>query len=177
VAHVDILETGQQQPRLPEAGRVRDQATKTPAFEAPFALTGQAARDPRGQQPSIFEVRDAAGETGAATDPAALPPHLAGRVAFHRPRATVPDVPTRRAEAAEDVFRVAVAKARVVGYRGTEADLRARFDETRRGRARGRTGWLAGPARHLAGRRRRSEPGDPHLAGETRWLSEFRDRS
>jgi hypothetical protein len=75
-------------------------------------FTGQVARDPRGQQPSIFDVRDAAGETGAATDPAALPPHLAGRVAFHRPPATVPDVPTRRAEAAEDVFREAVAEAR-----------------------------------------------------------------
>jgi hypothetical protein len=44
VARADIHETGEPHPRLPEAGRVRDQATKRLAFEAPFALTGQVAR-------------------------------------------------------------------------------------------------------------------------------------
>ena len=177
MAHVDILETGEQEPRLPEAGRVRDQATKTPAFEAPFALTGQVARDPRGQQPSIFDVRDAAGETGAATEPAALPPHLAGRVAFHRPPATVPDVPTRRAEAAEDVFRVAVAEARAVGYRGTEATCaRASMRLVEGVRAVEREGWQD-PRAILRADAGGLSLADPHLAGETRWLSEFGDRS
>jgi len=41
---VDRLDTGETQPRLPEAGVVRDRDVPTPTFEAPFALTSEASR-------------------------------------------------------------------------------------------------------------------------------------
>lgn len=47
-------ETLEAQPRLPEAGQVRNQEVKTPQFEAPFSLTGEAAQT-TAVEPSLFE--------------------------------------------------------------------------------------------------------------------------
>jgi hypothetical protein len=47
----DLLDTGEQQPRLPEAGAVREQNVATPAVaEAPFALTSTVAAPERVKQ-------------------------------------------------------------------------------------------------------------------------------
>jgi hypothetical protein len=55
---VDVLETGEVQPRLPGAEQVREQEIATPEFEAPFALTppkGETGR--RGKQATLFQRR------------------------------------------------------------------------------------------------------------------------
>jgi hypothetical protein len=51
---IDTLDTGEQQPRLPEAGAVRDQNVKTPAFEAPFSLDGGADTTPKEHNADLF---------------------------------------------------------------------------------------------------------------------------
>ncbi|MFN8640088.1 MAG: LPD38 domain-containing protein [Dehalococcoidia bacterium] len=55
---VDVLDTGEGQPRLPEAGTVRDQEVATPTFEVPFSLARDADTAPREQQPSVFEAQE-----------------------------------------------------------------------------------------------------------------------
>ncbi len=52
---VDTLDTGEQQPRLPGAGDVRDQNVATPQMEAPFALTSEVAKTKKGQQTTLFQ--------------------------------------------------------------------------------------------------------------------------
>ena len=49
---VDVLETGELQPRLPGAEGVRETEQATPEFDAPFALNAEAAPVP-GVQPSL----------------------------------------------------------------------------------------------------------------------------
>lgn len=49
----DVLDTGEVQARLPEAGAVREQNIQTPQFEAPFSLTGEAAQT-KAVEPSLF---------------------------------------------------------------------------------------------------------------------------
>lgn len=52
---VDILPTGEAQPRLPEAGAVREAETATPAFEAPFSLERETVRGPQPKAgPDLF---------------------------------------------------------------------------------------------------------------------------
>lgn len=51
---VDTLDTGEQQPRLPVAGDVREQNVQTPEFEAPFALTSETVK-PKGKQSTLFQ--------------------------------------------------------------------------------------------------------------------------
>ena len=50
----DVLDTGETQARLPEAGAVRDQERATPQFEAPFSLTGEVA-GPQEREGTLFE--------------------------------------------------------------------------------------------------------------------------
>lgn len=47
---IDLLDTGEEQPRLPGAEDVRDQDIATPTFEAPFALTSEVAKPERGKR-------------------------------------------------------------------------------------------------------------------------------
>lgn len=54
----DVLDTGEVQPRLPEAGAVREQDIATPQFEAPFSLTADADTAPKERQRSIFDDSD-----------------------------------------------------------------------------------------------------------------------
>lgn len=51
---VDTLDTGEQQPRLPGAGDVREQNVQTPTFDAPFSLTSEVAK-PKGKQTTLFQ--------------------------------------------------------------------------------------------------------------------------
>lgn len=51
---VDILDTGEAQPRLPEAGTVRDTENKTPEFDAPFSLTPET-HDAGSVQDDLFK--------------------------------------------------------------------------------------------------------------------------
>lgn len=53
---VDTLDTGEQQPRLPDAGPVRDTEKKTPEFDAPFSLSGDA-HDAGSVQEPLFRDR------------------------------------------------------------------------------------------------------------------------
>lgn len=54
-ADVDTLDTGEQQPRLPGAGDVREQDVATPEFEAPFALTSEVSTAKKGKQRTLFQ--------------------------------------------------------------------------------------------------------------------------
>ena len=47
---IDLLDTGEEQPRLPGAEDVRDQNIPTPTFEAPFALTSPIAKPEKGRR-------------------------------------------------------------------------------------------------------------------------------
>lgn len=69
---VDILDTGEAQPRLPEAGAVRDQNISTPTFEAPFSLTGAADTTPTGVDQDLFSA--------PAETPASEPTQSPGKV-------------------------------------------------------------------------------------------------
>jgi hypothetical protein len=62
---VDTLDTGEQQPRLPGAGDVRDQNIATPEFEAPFALTSEVARPRKGKQSTLFQGKRGSIQFGA----------------------------------------------------------------------------------------------------------------
>ena len=58
----DLLDTGERQPRLPEAGAVRDREVPTPRLAEPeFRLTAEAAKAKKAAQPTLFQ-----GEKGAA---------------------------------------------------------------------------------------------------------------
>lgn len=50
----DTLDTGETQPRLPEAGAVRDAEVPTPEFDAPFSLTPEAPK-PTGVQHDLLK--------------------------------------------------------------------------------------------------------------------------
>lgn len=52
---VDTLDTGEQQPRLPEAGKVREQNVETPTFEVPFTLTSETSKAKKGKQTELFQ--------------------------------------------------------------------------------------------------------------------------
>ncbi len=52
---IDILETGEAQPRLPGAGDVREQEIATPEFEAPFSLTSPVDKGRKGKQTTLFQ--------------------------------------------------------------------------------------------------------------------------
>jgi len=68
----DMLSTGEAQPRLPEAGQVRNVENKTPEFEAPFSLSAEADRTPRELEQALFGrdvgelPRERPGEPGPA---------------------------------------------------------------------------------------------------------------
>ena len=51
---VDTLDTGEDQPRLPEAGPVRDTDVKTPELDAPFSLSGGADTTVREVEQDLF---------------------------------------------------------------------------------------------------------------------------
>lgn len=68
---VDMLDTGETQPRLPEAGAVRDADKPTPQFEAPFSLTGEADTTQRELEQSLFGGATEAVPSGAP-EPAGL---------------------------------------------------------------------------------------------------------
>lgn len=51
----DLFDTGEEQPRLPVAGEVREQDVKTPEFEAPFSLTGEVSKAKKGKQETLFQ--------------------------------------------------------------------------------------------------------------------------
>jgi GNAT superfamily N-acetyltransferase len=51
----DTLDTGEQQPRLPDVGTVRDQNVPTPQLEAPFSLTSEVAKPAKGKQTTLFQ--------------------------------------------------------------------------------------------------------------------------
>jgi hypothetical protein len=50
----DVLGTGEVQPRLPEAGAVRDVDVPTPTMEAPFSLSGGVSERPQGKTSDLF---------------------------------------------------------------------------------------------------------------------------
>jgi len=53
---VDVLDTGEQQPRLPgDVGAVRDLNVQAPEFELPFALTPPPAAAAKGKQTTLFQ--------------------------------------------------------------------------------------------------------------------------
>lgn len=54
-AKTDVLETGEQQPRLPGAENVREQDIQTPEFDAPFSLTAPIAKSSKGRQTTLFQ--------------------------------------------------------------------------------------------------------------------------
>ena len=53
-AQIDVLDTGEEQRRLPAAGSVRDKNIETPSFEAPFSLSGGADTTPREVDADLF---------------------------------------------------------------------------------------------------------------------------
>jgi len=57
----DILDTGEMQPRLPEAGRVRDAEVTTPEFDVPYALTAESASRPA-VQPGMLDLEKLIGD-------------------------------------------------------------------------------------------------------------------
>lgn len=50
----DVLDTGETQPRLPDAGDVRDLDIPQPTFDAPFALTMEVGRV-KAVTPGLFD--------------------------------------------------------------------------------------------------------------------------
>jgi GNAT superfamily N-acetyltransferase len=71
---VDVLDTGEAQPRLPGAGTVRDQNVETPEFEAPFSLTAETAKPAKGKQTTLFQgLTDAQLDTWTAATLAKFP--------------------------------------------------------------------------------------------------------
>jgi GNAT superfamily N-acetyltransferase len=54
-SRADLLDTGEQQPRLPGAEDVRDTELKTPTFELPFSLTPQTSKGKKGKQQTLFQ--------------------------------------------------------------------------------------------------------------------------
>jgi len=54
---VDVLDTGEEQPRLPGAGDVRDQNIETPKIELPFSLSGGVSERPQGTTADLFGNR------------------------------------------------------------------------------------------------------------------------
>lgn len=51
---VDVLDTGEAQPRLPEAGKVREKNVATPEFDLPFSLTSEVSAAKKGKQDTLF---------------------------------------------------------------------------------------------------------------------------
>jgi hypothetical protein len=155
---VDTLDTGEQQPRLPEAGAVRDLENKTPEFELPFSLTPQAVQK-TSVQPSIFDTKpDTKPDTSA--DAKAEPPvkpkrHRAGGMEAEatpvdgKPIANATVVPGVSEFVSEDVKPAAKAAAEQVN--AVRADLRALLAPD----------TLSQPARLMAGNLR------AHLAAHT----------
>lgn len=82
---VDILETGEAQPRLPEAGAVRNLETSTPEFEAPFALAAEADRAPKETQTGLLD-RPAEDPLDALLNPPAPAARTPGEMAVPTPR-------------------------------------------------------------------------------------------
>lgn len=119
----DVLDTGEIQPRLPEAGTVRDQNIATPEFEVPFSLEAEIDRTARerpedlfgGIEPGDDEGPDIGSERGAVQVGALVPRPVVsglervGRVA-HEIKATVsPSSMSAEAQRAADVMRHARA--------------------------------------------------------------------
>jgi len=56
---VDVLDTGEQQPRLPgDVGEVRTQETATPEFDAPFSLTSEIGKTKPQKPDTLFQDPD-----------------------------------------------------------------------------------------------------------------------
>lgn len=64
----DTLPTGELQPRLPEAGRVRDVDVTTPEFEAPFSLTAPKNEGVDALERSLFDQVRETPATGAVDE-------------------------------------------------------------------------------------------------------------
>jgi hypothetical protein len=67
----DVLPTGEVQPRLPEAGAVRDHDQPTPQFDAPFSLSGEANTTPSATPRDLFAEREREMRTPEEGDPRA----------------------------------------------------------------------------------------------------------
>jgi hypothetical protein len=63
----DVLETGETQPRLPEAGAVREQNIATPEFEVPFSLESEVDRTARERPEDLFGGVQPGDEEGGIT--------------------------------------------------------------------------------------------------------------
>lgn len=137
-AAVDVLDTGEHQARLPgDAGAVRDVETTTPAFEAPFSLTPEAA-ERKTVQPGLL---DATIEEPHVREPAAAREIAPGgadeRAATAAGGEDTPggaDVGPRSRrdrEAADEqaILDELVADARTGGYTGDDAVLRGELDD------------------------------------------------
>jgi 2'-5' RNA ligase len=63
---LDVNEFGEVQPRLPEAGAVREQEEATPEFDAPFSLEAEADTTPRERTQDLFPPPKRSGGSGAS---------------------------------------------------------------------------------------------------------------
>lgn len=89
---VDILDTGEGQPRLPgDVGTVRDNATPTPKFEAPFSLSRQNADAPAPKQDPLASLLNSDGAASDTPAPVAPKPDAPAPSTLPEPRHGVKD--------------------------------------------------------------------------------------
>ena len=60
---MDLLDTGEAQPRLPGAESVREQEIATPTLDVPFSLTPEVSRAKKGRQDTLFQQPPAKART------------------------------------------------------------------------------------------------------------------
>lgn len=137
---VDTLPTGEQQPRLPEAGAVRDQNVATPQIEAPFSLSGGVSERPTGQQGGLLDTIPAQAQTSpreSVGQNAGAGTGAEGRAAGGGVPASYPgsrrESPrqreARRTAHYNDVFPHVLDAAQAVDPTIDPAHLRAEFDD------------------------------------------------
>jgi GNAT superfamily N-acetyltransferase len=147
---VDVLDTGEQQPRLPEAGAVRNVDIATPEFEAPFSLTSETSKATKGKQTTLFQPTPAALPDGITVDVDAETgehtlrlPNDAGYIALQAPRAGeftlrpaeylyVQDVVVeeRRQGNGTKLYLAAIDYARSLGLKGLSSIATARNEQS-----------------------------------------------
>ena len=120
----DLLDTGEQQPRLPEAGQVRELETPTPEFEAPFSLTGEASTAPDALERSLFGEgmpREELPAEGARALPSESSPGgelQAGQSTELAPLEDLNDLITRHEVRSPEAARKIGQSMQRVGYKG-----------------------------------------------------------
>lgn len=138
---IDVVD-GEIQPRLPEAGGVRDNELAAPEFEAPFALDRQVDSTPQGKQTGLLEALGATPKGDDAVAPMApvgAKPGASDATGLVRPAESSPDFPEPRHEVknTETVERLA-ASMRENGWVGRpalivrEGDTRVAWTSTHR---------------------------------------------